>query len=70
MEWFQKSELKEDGFADYYVWRPPANANFNETGELPEPPNAWVRLVQWSPLNRSQFFLFGKDLAQGTFPIV
>ena len=38
-DWFQKSEKREPGYEDYYVWAD--GVIDNRTGQL-KPPNNWV----------------------------
>lgn len=57
-EWFIKSENREPGYENYYIWHP---GSFNPiTGER-VPPNNWVSVFRfpawkWSP-KRKQFYL-------------
>jgi alpha-glucosidase len=44
-EWFIKSEKKESGFENFYVWHPGKNNSI--TGER-EPPNNWISVFRYS----------------------
>lgn len=57
-EWFIKSEKREPGYENYYVWHP---GKFNPVTGQRVPPNNWVSVFRfpawkWSP-TRKQFYL-------------
>ncbi|XP_058460534.1 maltase A3-like [Malaya genurostris] len=58
-EWFKKSERRQEGFEDFYVWHPGKVNPVNPSKPLP--PNNWVSLFrgsawQWSE-KRKEFYL-------------
>ncbi|XP_055599787.1 maltase A1-like [Uranotaenia lowii] len=58
-EWFKKSENREKGFEDFYVWHPGKSNKDDPTKPLP--PSNWVSLFrgsawQWSD-KRNEFYL-------------
>lgn len=58
-EWFKKSEKREKGFEDYYIWHP-GKPNPGDNSK-PLPPNNWVSIFrgsawQWSE-TRKEYYL-------------
>ncbi|KAF5302839.1 hypothetical protein FQA39_LY02019 [Lamprigera yunnana] len=53
--WFTKSETKEEGFEDYYIWKDGVGEN------NASPPNNWISIFKYSAWNysdvRKQFYL-------------
>eukprot|EP00095_Tigriopus_kingsejongensis_P010326 maker-scaffold187_size272365-snap-gene-1.32 protein:Tk10326 transcript:maker-scaffold187_size272365-snap-gene-1.32-mRNA-1 annotation:"neutral and basic amino acid transport protein rbat" len=53
-EWFTLSVNRTQGYEDFYVWRNPANSDWDSQGEPPHPPNNWEILAFW--LEKSPVF--------------
>lgn len=56
-EWFKKSERREPGYEDYYIW---ADGLYDPSTETMMPPNNWISIFRfsawkWSPI-RNQYF--------------
>ena len=56
-EWFKKSERREPGYENYYIWQP---GTFDPTTGRKVPPNNWISLFRfsawkWSHI-RKQFY--------------
>ena len=57
-EWFKKSEHREPGYENYYVWHP---GTFDPVTSTRIPPNNWISVFRysawtWSPI-RKQFYM-------------
>ena len=59
-EWFQKSESREPGYEDYYIWRAP---KFDENTNVVIPPNNWLSGFRfsswrWSDIRQEMYYHF------------
>ncbi|CAO1421776.1 unnamed protein product [Diamesa tonsa] len=59
-EWFQKSERKESGYEDYYIWRDP---KLDENTNVLVPPNNWLSGFRfsswrWSEIRQQMYYHF------------
>ncbi|CAO1421547.1 unnamed protein product [Diamesa serratosioi] len=59
-EWFQKSENREPGYEDYYIWRAP---KFDENTNIAVPPNNWLSGFRfsswrWSEIRQEMYYHF------------
>lgn len=57
-EYFKKSERREPGFEDYYIWRPP---KLDSVSNSPTPPNNWISgfrysAWKWSEIRQEMYY--------------
>jgi alpha-glucosidase len=59
-EWFKKSERREPGYEDYYIWRQP---KLDEVSNIMVPPNNWLSgfrfsAWRWSEVRQEMYYHF------------
>lgn len=59
-EWFQKSEKREAGYEDYFIWRDP---KIDEVSNIRVPPNNWLSgfrysAWRWSQIRQQMYYHF------------
>ena len=59
-DWFKKSERREPGFEDYYIWRP---AKLDNVSNILVPPNNWLSgfrysAWKWSNIRKEMYYHF------------
>lgn len=59
-EWFKKSERREPGYEDYYIWREPKT---DSVSNIPVPPTNWISGFRysswkWSDIRKEMYYHF------------
>ncbi|KAG5671325.1 hypothetical protein PVAND_001528 [Polypedilum vanderplanki] len=57
-DWFKRSESKESGYEDFYIWRDP---KIDEISNIPVPPNNWMSTFRysawkWSEVRKQMYY--------------